>query len=151
LALYYLETSALVKLYVDEPGTRRLLQLAAGAASNQLAILSLSQIELRSAIRRRERTGEITHAGAQQILVSFQRHLEGRFLRQVVTDSILDSAGVLVDRHALRAYDSVQLAGYLVLRANSTSSPPTFVCSDRALLLAAQNEGGEVLDPCASQ
>jgi uncharacterized protein len=150
LGLYYLETSALVKLYVEEPGTRHLLQLAGSAAGNQLALLSLSQIEFRSAIRRRERAGEISRSSAQQMLVSFQRHLEGRFLRQAVTDAVLDLAGALVDRYALRAYDAVQLAGYLALRSASPGAVPIFVCSDRALLVAAQSEAGEVLDPTAS-
>jgi uncharacterized protein len=147
LALYYLETSALVKLYVEEPGTRRLLQLAAGAAGNQLAILSLAQIELRSAIRRRERAGEISHLAAQQVLVGFQRHLEGRFLKQGVTDALLDSAAVLVDSYHLRAYDAVQLAGCLALKNPVNGVAPIFACSDRALLVAAQNEGVEVFDP----
>jgi uncharacterized protein len=147
LALYYLETSALVKLYVEEPGTRRLLQLAASAAGNQLAILSLAQVELRSAIRRRERAGEISHSAAQQVLIGFQRHLEGRFLKQVVTDALLDSAGALIDRYCLRAYDAVQLAGCLALNAVAGSAPAIFICADRAISIAAQNEHIQVLDP----
>jgi uncharacterized protein len=149
LALYYLETSALVKLYVEEPGTRSLLKLAAGSTGNQLAILSLAQVELRSAIRRRERAGEISYSAAQQVLVGFQRHLEARFLKQVVTDAVLDSAGALIDRYALRAYDAVQLAGCLALKAVAGSAPAVFVCADRTLLIAAQNEQIQVLDPAA--
>lgn len=150
MALYYLESSALVKLYVEELGTRRLLQIAASAAGNQLAILSLAQVELRSAVRRRERAGEISRTVAQQILNGFQRHLEGRFLRQVVTEAVLDSAAALVDRYALRAYDAIQLAGYLALRTVSSTTTTIFVCSDRMLLVAAQSEGGEIVDPTGS-
>ena len=42
MALYYLETSALVKLYVREPGTERMLALAARSSENRLAVLALS-------------------------------------------------------------------------------------------------------------
>jgi len=47
LALYYLETSALVKLYVYESGTERLVSLAASDAGHRFAILSLAQVEFR--------------------------------------------------------------------------------------------------------
>jgi len=67
LALYYLETSALVKLYVYEPGTDRLLGLTASDAGHRFAILSLAQVEFRAAIRRRQRVGEIPDSAADEL------------------------------------------------------------------------------------
>jgi uncharacterized protein len=148
LALYYLETSALVKLYVYEVGTDRLLNLVAQSAGHKFAILSLAQVEFRSAIRRRERNGEIPGLAADELLEIFQRHVEGRFLMQPVANFVLDSASILVDRYALRAYDAIQLAGYLILRTTSGPEEPIFVCADKTLLTAAQNEGFLTLDPC---
>jgi uncharacterized protein len=150
LALYYLETSALVKLYVYELGTERLLALTAGDAGHRFAILSLAQVELRSAIRRRQRGGEIPSHAADELIEAFRRHSEGKFLVQPLSDSLLDIALALVDGYALRGYDAVQLAGYLLLRSTSGAEEPTFVCADRALLLAAVNEGCPVLDPCST-
>ena len=43
MALFYLETSALVKLYVYEAGTDRLLDLTASDLGHRFAILSLAQ------------------------------------------------------------------------------------------------------------
>jgi predicted nucleic acid-binding protein len=149
LAFYYLETSALVKLYVREPGTERLLALAARSSENRLAILALAQVEFRSAIRRRERNGEIPSPVATQLLEAFGRHVEGRFLTQAVTDFVLDTACALVDRYALRAFDAVQLAGYMVLKSAGGTDMPVFVCSDQELLMAAQQEGARILDPCS--
>ena len=137
MPLYYLDTSALVKLYVREPGTERLLSLADRASESRLAILALAQVELRSAVRRRERSGEIPAAVATQLLDVFKRHIEGRFITQAVTDFVLDLASMLVDRYALRAFDAVQLAGYLALKSSAGSDVPVFVCSDRELLDAA--------------
>jgi uncharacterized protein len=149
LALYYLETSALVKLYVREPGTDRVLALAIRPSENRLAILALAQVEFRSAVRRREKNGEIPPPVAGQLLGAFERHLEGRFLVQKVTDFVLDTASVLVDRYALRAFDAVQLAGYAVLKSTPGSDVPVFVCSDQELMAAAQQEGAAILDPCS--
>ena len=147
MAFYYLETSALVKLYVRESGTERVLALANRTTENRLAILALTQVELRSAVRRRERNGEIPPLVATQLLEAFKRHLEVRFVSQMATDFVLDVASMLVDRHALRAYDAVQLAGYVALRGSTGTDAPVFVSSDNALLSAARQEGIPVLDP----
>lgn len=149
MAIYYLETSALVKLYVREPGTERVLALAARASENRLAVLALTQVEVRSAIRRREKNGEIPAVVASQLLEALTRHLEGRFVTQAITDFVLDIASALVDRYALRAFDAVQLAGYVALKSSAGSEIPVFVCSDQALLAAALQEGVATLDPCA--
>jgi predicted nucleic acid-binding protein len=147
LALYYLETSALVKLYVREPGTERLLRLAARKNNHRFAVLALSRVELHSAIRRRQREGDIDALAADRIVGQFDRHLESRFIKQVLSDPLLDLATSLVNRNALRAYDALQLAGCLMLKENSASDEPSFVCSDQRLLQAAENEGLAFLDP----
>jgi len=149
LALYYLETSALVKLYVYEPGTERLLGLTASDAGHRFAILALAQVEFRAAIRRRQRIGEIAASAADELIESFRQHSEGRFLIQSFSDSLVDVAMALIDGYGLRGYDAMQLAGYLLLRSISGNEEPTFVCADKALLSSARNEGCPVLDPCS--
>ncbi len=148
MALYYLETSALVKLYVLEPGTDRLLQLAR-VSENRLAVLAVSIVEARSAIRRRERAGDLDSKSAAMILDRVQQHAETRLLRQAVTDAVLDGALEMIDRYALRAYDAIQLAGCLALKTTVGTEPLTFVCSDQELVDAARSELLAVLDPCA--
>ena len=113
MAFYYLDTSALVKLHVQEPGTDRLLPLVSAQPENRFAVLAISFVEVRSALRRRQRVGDID-AAAAAILESVQSHMETRFMRQAINDSVIDSA---LDRYALRAYDAVQLGGCLALCA----------------------------------
>lgn len=125
-----------------------MLRLASRAEGNQLAVLALAQVEIRSALRRRSRAGEIASAVASQLLESFQRHLEGVFLRQALTEAMLDVASELVDRHGLFALDAIQLAGYFGLKAAFGRHPPVFVSADRDLLRAAEAEGLPVFDPC---
>jgi len=148
LAFYFLDTSALVKLYVQEPGTDRLLPLISDRPDNRFAVLSAAVVEMRSAIRRRERVGDIDTSLATVILESVQSHMETRFIRQTINDSVIDAALEIIDRYALRAYDAIQLAGCLVLCA-VTAETFTFVCSDHRLLDAARSEQLRTLDPAA--
>jgi predicted nucleic acid-binding protein len=131
-------TSALVKLYVFELGTERLLGLAASDARSRFAILAQAQVEFRAAIRR-QRKGKIPDYAADKLIESFRRHSEGKFLIQSFSDSVLDIALVRVDSYALKRYDAVQLAGYLLLGSIS-GSESTFVCAAKILLSAAPNE-----------
>ena len=145
MALYYLETSALVKLYVYENGTERLVSLAADPG-HRFAILSLAQVEFRAAIRGQQRRGVVSKSDADELTDSFRQHAEGRFLVQPFTDSLLDVASALIDGYPLRGFDAMQLAGYLMLRSVSGAEEPVFVCADKALLSAARNEGCPILD-----
>jgi uncharacterized protein len=149
LGLYYLDTSALVKLYVQEPGTQRLLGLTRSSNNNRFAVLSLARVEMHSAVRRRQRDGDLDAQNAEHILARFDNHIEARFIRQLINEALLDLAVALLDRYTLRAYDAVQLAGCIVLRTSSGHDPPIFVCSDRRLIEAAEAEGLAAMNPVA--
>jgi len=148
--LYYLDSSALVKLYIRELGTEQMLALAARKAGHQLAVLALAQVEVRSAFRKRQRAGEMGNQLADELLAAFQRHLESRFIRQVLTDAILDLACELLDRHSLTSFDAVQLAGYFAVRTAAGNDVPVLASADRELLAAAEAEGIPVFDPCST-
>jgi hypothetical protein len=47
---------------------------------------------------------------ATQLIEAFKHHLETRFAVQAVNDFVLGLSAALVDRHALRAFDAIQLA-----------------------------------------
>jgi predicted nucleic acid-binding protein len=151
LALYYLDTSALVKLYVREPGTDSLLQLTKPEFNHRFALLAIAPVEFRSAIRRRQRAGDIEKAVAVEIIDRFTQHIETKFIQQAMSEAVLDTASRLIDRYPLRAYDAVQLAGCLVLKAMSGKEDPIFVCSDRPLLEVAGSERLPLLDPTTPQ
>jgi predicted nucleic acid-binding protein len=135
-----------VKLSVREPGTDQMLRLADPAGGHTLAVLGLTRVEFRSAVRQRERAGDVARNIADNLIDSMDRHLANFFLVQPITDLVIQEAAALLDRNALRAYDAVQLAGCIMLRAR-LGRHATFVCSDRQLLKAAEDEGMTVLDP----
>jgi predicted nucleic acid-binding protein len=116
--------------------------------ADRFAVSSIAVVEMRSAIRRRQRAADIEADAASAIVESLQSHMETRFLRQVVNDMVIETALEMIDRHALRAYDAVQLAACLVL-SDMEAEAFTFVCSDHRLLEAAGSERLKVLDPAA--
>lgn len=146
MALYFLDTSSTTKLYVSEIGTSEMVALVQHPDTHNLAILSITVVEFRSAVRRRQRTGSLDEAQATVALTEFHSQLGGRIDVWPVTNDVFSLAGELIDRHPLKASDAIQLAGCLMLRAVS-SEAPTFVASDHQLLRSAVNEGLSVLNP----
>jgi uncharacterized protein len=144
--LFYVDSSALVKLYIREAGTDRMLEMAGRKSGHQLTVLALAQVEVRSAFRKRQRAGDIGSQLAGELCAAFQRHCESRFVTQPLTDSILDLACELLDRHGLTSFDAVQLAGYFAVKTAS-GVVPVLVSADHDMLLAARAENILVLDP----
>ena len=146
MTCYYFDTSVLVKLYVREPGSDRMLGLIRDGEAQQLAILASSKAEFHSAVRRRERWRDLDGQDAADALETFNRHLETLFHRQDVSDPVINLASRLVERYPLRAYDAMQLAGFMVFRTE-VISPTVFAGSDKALLRTAGAEGLVCFDP----
>ena len=63
----FLDSSALVKRYVDEPGSARVLRLADASAGNQIYIAHTTIVEVTAAIARRARGGSIASAEADAL------------------------------------------------------------------------------------
>ena len=146
MASFYFDTSALLKLYIDEEGSSELVDLTADVDAHQLAILDVTFVEARSAIRRRQREHSISSAEADAVLLRLEQDGSSLFLVQPATTSVIEEASRLIDSHPLRAYDAVQLAGFLIVRP-AMSAPLTFVCADLRLCDVARLEGIPTFNP----
>ena len=154
MALFYLDTSALIKYYVPEPGTgwvQRILdeRNRDGEWTHWIAISQLTRVEIAAAVERRYRAGELSDRQRQAVLAGFARGCRERFEQIAVEERIIHRAAALVSRHPLRAYDAVQLASALVLAEalRPYGRPaPTFVSADARLCEAARREGLEVIN-----
>ena len=146
MASAYLDTSALIKLYIEEEGTAQVVGLLEDSGDLQAIILDVTLIESRSAVRRREREGDILGADADRILQRIEADASSSFLVQPSTSAVMEEAARLIDWYPLKTYDALQLAGCLVVR-NRVSGPLTFVCADIQLCKAAGNEGLATLNP----
>jgi predicted nucleic acid-binding protein len=147
---YYLDSSALVKRYVAETGTQRVVDLCAADAGHTLYTVRISGAEIVAALFLRARTGSLALADAQAAATQFQSDFRRRYQVVEVTEQLVDLAMTLAERHGLRGYDSVQLAAALVLQTARDAlslSGVTFVCADDRLNAAAVAEGLSVENP----
>lgn len=149
MASYYFDTSALLKLYIEEQGTKEVLRLVEGPIPSDMVIVGTTVLECRSAIRRRERSGEISKLDADLAIGRIENDALSRYFVQPLTDTVFSEARRLIDVRPLKALDAIQLAGCLSVRA--TVAPPlTFVCADTRLCDAAITEGVDTINPLDS-
>jgi uncharacterized protein len=135
--ILYLDTSALVKLYVRVPGTdetRARLDDASMVATSRVAYP-----EARAALARRQREGGITRAALPRTVSALDRDLE-RFIVVELSAKVARRAGELAERRALRGFDAIHLASALEVE-QLTGSTPSFWCFDDRLRQAASVEG----------
>ena len=135
--IYYVDSSVLVKRYVDVPGSSDLRTLM--ERWRQLATSALTLVEIRSALARMVREERFTRDEVAVILARVDRTVPSMEIVEP-RGQTLAVAGELVSRHPLRAYDAVQLASALRV-ATTTQRPVTFACSDAPLRTAAAAEG----------
>ncbi len=150
MALYYLDTSALVKRYVREVGTAWVTALTDPRSGNTIATERLTGPEAIAALYRKARAGEVTVSDALAAAGRFRVHWQGHYAVMEVTEAIAGLAMDLAERHGLRGYDAVHLAIALTLYREvvTLNLPPlTFISADRSQLRAAQVEGVLVDDP----
>ena len=149
-AAYFVDSSALVKRYVQETGTAWVRGITRHSPSTIIYIAHITAVEVTCAVARRRQGKTLTPPRASSILHRFRQHLAGRYTVIEVTPALLDDAMRLGNTHALRAYDAVQLAVALEVNRShqaAGSSPVTLVSADRDLNDAATAEGLTVDDP----
>jgi len=133
----YLDTSALVKLYVKETGSPAVR--AACDRSEALATSRLSYVEARAAAARRVREGGLSRKARARFAENLERDWQ-RYAVVEVSEVVCRLAVELAGRHPLRAADALQLASALFLR-ESAGQPVLFLCFDERLVAAAREEG----------
>jgi predicted nucleic acid-binding protein len=150
MAIYYLDSSALVKRYLWEPGSRWLRVLLEQPGQDSFASIGLIAVEVICALTRAERDGRIGRAKRDKVSKLFLAEAEDLFDTTPVSANILQNANELALRHPLRAYDAVHLATALQLAERlmwSGLPAPIFVSADANLLAAARAEGLATEDP----
>jgi predicted nucleic acid-binding protein len=165
LALYFFETSALVKRYAQERGTSWVQTITDPQAQHRLYISDITGVEAIAAIKKKERdgvkSGGISQTDAANAIKQFRYDFANQYKIVEVTSTIISIAMDLPEKHKLRAYDAVQLAvaleidsqikamiGATAISAIAATIPTlTVVSADDELNTAAIAEGLILEDP----
>jgi uncharacterized protein len=126
----YFDTSALIPLLVDEPGSERASRL--WDAADHVVAVRLIDAEARAALAQATRLGRLAAAD----LATTIDVLEGLYANLdllEVDERLVRRAGELAEHHALRGYDAVHLAAAERLRDDTT----VMVSGDHDLCAAA--------------
>lgn len=132
--ILYLDTSALVKLYIDEPNREKVMRSVKDAkivSSHQISF-----VEIHAAFARLQRENKLTDDELQRCKNSFTRDWIN-YLQIGISNQLLQQAADYAEAFSLRAYDSVHLAGANYLQKN-TDSNVVFACFDNRLNQAAK-------------
>ncbi len=135
--MLYLDTSALLKRYVVEPGSNEVSALI--APQQVVATCAVARAEAACALARAVRLGSLAAAAARQAHKVLGREWKS-YVRVRVTEALIARADSLAWGHKLRGYDAVHLAAALEWqdRLNETITLATF---DRELWIAAAEAG----------
>jgi predicted nucleic acid-binding protein len=135
--LLYLDTSSLVKLYVEEEDSPEIEALVKDSEVAATSIIAYA--EARAAFARRFREKAFSKTAHNRIKKFLDEDWTRYFILNI-TEEIIRLAGDFAEKHALRGFDSIHLASASFFRQNISASV-IFSCSDAKLLAAAEQEG----------
>lgn len=138
--MLYLDTSAMVKLYVEESMSSEVV--AAVEEAEAVATSLIGYAEARAAFARARREARLSAQAYRHVVQEFIEDWN-RFVVIEVTDQVVKHAGDLAAQRALRGFDALHLASALNLR-DRLATPVTFLAFDQELTLAAKREALEI-------
>lgn len=145
----FFDTSAFIKLFIDEKGCNSVRRLAEDYR-NELFALSLIRLESLSAVCRRARNGEIPLEMIRKFIKSMDEVLQYWHVEQF-TEVIVEEAESLMKNYGfdkgLRSLDALHLAAFTL----NAESEWRFVCSDVRLCSVAETLGYEVINPVTDE
>ena len=133
----YLDTSALVKLYIEEDGSD-----IVNDRTDKATIVSTSRIayvEALSAFVRCKNEKVLSKKNYDKCIACFKFDWEMYFVIEA-SEKVIKIAGGLIENHSIRGFDSIHLASAMILKKEINQSID-FMCWDDRLLEAAKKEG----------
>lgn len=146
MAQFFLDSSALVKRFVQEVGTPFVLGLVKSEAN--IIVSRLTHVEVVSAMVRRAKTRDIEKNVLEDFFDAVESEFSTRYEIVELGGAVVAQSVALTREHGLRAADSIQLASAVTA---ATTLPLvgnlSFVSSDVELNAAAEAAGLQVVDP----
>ena len=132
----YLDTSALIKRFVSEKGSRFVQALF--TKDPAVATAKIAYAEVFAALSRKLREGGLSETQYNSTCRQFERDWPS-YIRVDLHDQVLVLARDLVRRHPLRGFDAIHLASALRLK-QALGLELAFAAADGRLLAAARSE-----------
>lgn len=137
----YLDTSALVKLYLDEVESELVHEAVEEAGS--VATSTVAYAELRAAFGRRHRSGDLDEEEHRRAVMRIDADWRA-YLRISVSNAIAYLAGEIAERCALRGFDAIHLAS--AARIGERFADVRFLAFDDRLVEAARGSSVPVYE-----
>ncbi|MFV9507355.1 MAG: type II toxin-antitoxin system VapC family toxin [Oscillochloridaceae bacterium umkhey_bin13] len=150
MAVFYADSSVLVKRHLPERGSAWFRALTAPGTGNRIQTARLSTVEVVSALNRRVREGTLDPDDYQIVRDDFLARCRRSYRLVPITSTLLNRTRSLLERYPLRTYDALHLASALEVEAQLMSvqrTKITFLAADLRLLAAAQSEGLQIDNP----
>jgi predicted nucleic acid-binding protein len=150
MALYFFDSSALVKRYVHEPGSVWVRHTTASASGHLIHLSLLTTAEIASALSRRQREGSLSALERDRLFGTFLVDCARSYLLLRVEEDVIQRAVSLVRHYPLRTADAIQMATAVQLNQTLQEAqlgPATVVSADDRILDAASHEGLPIENP----
>ena len=147
--MIFLDTSALVKAYLTEPGSTTVREIFR-RFKGELCLSDHVALEALATFAYKLRDGKLTRSSYKRARADFSKDYEREFLLLEVTDGVLETAMRLAHDHRKLGVGTVDLIHVATaLHLHSEQAPPaiTVACADRSMRLLASAAGFQVFDP----
>ena len=135
--ILYLDTSALVKLYVREAGSAAVRRET--SAAEAVATSAVAYAEARAAFARLARERPASRKQHRRRVLQLDRDWS-HYIVVELTPAVTRSSGEIAEQHALRGFDAIHLASALWLQS-AWSGDLAFMTYDRRQAAAAADTG----------
>lgn len=147
---YFFESSAFVKRFAPERGSKFVLSLLRPSARNRFYAARITEVEVCAVLIWRQKGGTISADQTAKALKRLRRDFPRRFTHIAVSEEVVVEALRLAETYGLRGYDAVQLSAALEANGERVArglSPLILVSADTELNSAAQAEGFTIENP----
>ncbi|MCG9131426.1 type II toxin-antitoxin system VapC family toxin [Candidatus Poribacteria bacterium] len=149
---FYFDASALVKRYIRESGSEKMLFLFANVPLERLSCLTLGAIEVFWICVRKRNDNRITSHQFERATTHLRHEVinnQSGFKTISAPDSLVWDSIRLIEMHSLNSVDAMVLRSALdtATELRSTADRLVLVASDQRLLRAAHAEGLQIFNP----
>ena len=142
-SVVYLDTSAWLKLYIEEAGSEEVSILVSEA--EQVCTHLIAYAELRAALAKAQRMKRLSAEQKSLLIPVIDQDWET--LNVILpTEMLIKRAANFADQFGLRGYDSIHLAAAEAISLQIMPQPLVFACFDNHLNAAAKALGMSVLN-----